>query len=148
MWSELVSAISERKCPIYAHFLMLLIEKAWEHTYPGVMLETGELAHHEIKRMRKKENWGTSVLKSGIPSGADEVEAEADADDYEHYVPFGAEPSWTKKLKRKMKKLFCMESHGQYMAHVSEKKAMSCHKELMRQFGATVASGSEGKITD
>ena len=47
-----------------------------------------------------------------------------------------------------MKKLFCMESHGQYMAHVSEKKARSCHKELMRQLGATVASGYEGKITD
>ena len=34
------------------------------------------------------------------------------------------------------------------MAHVSEKKARSRHKELMRQLGATVASGSEGKITD
>ena len=34
------------------------------------------------------------------------------------------------------------------MAHVSEKKARRRHKELMRQFGATIASGSEGKITD
>ena len=34
------------------------------------------------------------------------------------------------------------------MDHVSEKKARSHHKELMRQFGATIASGSEGKITD
>ena len=57
------------------------------------------------------------------------------------------EPSWEKKLKRKMKKLFCMESHGQYMAHVSEKKSRSCHKVLMRQLGAEVTSGSEDKIT-
>lgn len=148
MQSELVSTVSERKCPIYAPFLMLLIEKAWEHTYPGVVLQTGELIPHEIKRLRKKENWGTSVPKSGIPSGADEVETEADANDDEDYVPSGAEPSWAKKIKRKMKKLFCMESHGQYMAHMSEKKARSRHKELMRQFGVTVASGSEGKITD
>ena len=56
MWSELVSAISECKCPIYAPFLMLLIEKAWEHTYTGVVMETGELIPHEIKRLRKKEN--------------------------------------------------------------------------------------------
>ena len=47
-----------------------------------------------------------------------------------------------------MKKLFCMESHDQYMSHVSEKKARSHHKDLMRQLGANIASGSEGKITD
>ena len=47
-----------------------------------------------------------------------------------------------------MKKLFCMESHGQYMTHVAEKQARSRHKELMCQLGVTVASGSEGKITD
>ena len=47
-----------------------------------------------------------------------------------------------------MKKLFCMESHGQYMSHISEKKARCRHKELMRQLGATVNSGSEGRITD
>ena len=41
-----------------------------------------------------------------------------------------------------------MESHGQYMTHVAEKQARSRHKELMRQLGATVASSSEGKITD
>ena len=120
---------------------MLLIEKAWEHTYPGIVLETGKLISHEVKHLRKKENWGTSVLKTEIPSGADEVEAEADADDDEDYVPSGAEPSWAKKLKRKMKKLFCMESHGQYMAHVSEKKARSRHKEVMPQFGAIFNSG-------
>ena len=28
MWSELLSAISECKCPIYGSFIMLLIEKA------------------------------------------------------------------------------------------------------------------------
>ena len=76
------------------------------------------------------------------------METEADADDDDDYEPSGAEPSWAKKLKRKMKKLFCMESHGQYMAHVSEKKVKSRHKELMRQFGAIVNSGTEGKITD
>ena len=47
-----------------------------------------------------------------------------------------------------MKKLFCMESHGQYMTHVAEKKARGRHKELMRRLGATVASGSEGQITE
>ena len=61
-----------------------------------------------------------------------ETEGEADADDDADYEPSGLEPSWAKKIKRKMKKLFCMESHGQYMAHVSEKKATSRHKELLR----------------
>ena len=56
MWSELLSAITERKCPIYAPYLMLLIEKAWAHTYPGVLLETGEMVSHEVKRLRQKEH--------------------------------------------------------------------------------------------
>ena len=76
------------------------------------------------------------------------METEADADDDDDYEPSGAGPSWAKKLKRKMKKLFCMESHGQYMTHVAEKQARSRHKELMHQLGATITSGSEGKITD
>ena len=112
MWSELVSAISERKSPIYGPFIMLLIEKAWARVYPNVVLETGELITHEIKRLRKKENWGTSAPRSGILPGAADMETKADADDDDDYEPSGAEPSWAKKLKRKMKKLFCMESHG------------------------------------
>ena len=134
MWSKLVSAISECKCPIYGPFTMLLIEKAWARVYPKVVMETGDLVSHEIKRLRKKENWGTSAPRSGIPSGAAdmETEVEADADGDADYEPSGVEPSWAKKIKRKMKKLFFMKSHGQYMAHVSEKKAQSRHKELMR----------------
>ena len=43
-----------------------------------------------------------------------ETEEETGAgDDDDDYVPSEAEPSWAKKLKLKMKKLFCMESHGQ-----------------------------------
>ena len=34
------------------------------------------------------------------------------------------------------------------MTHVVEKQARSRHKELMRVLGATVGSGSEGKIID
>ena len=41
MWSELLSAISERKCPIYGPFIMRLIERAWAQIYPRVLLETG-----------------------------------------------------------------------------------------------------------
>ena len=46
---------------------MLLIEKAWEYVYPRVVLETGELVSHEIKRLRKKENRGTTAPSSGVP---------------------------------------------------------------------------------
>ena len=65
MWSELVSAISECKCPIYGPFIMLLIEKAWDRVYPKVVLEIGDLVSHNVKRLRKKDNWGSQVPKSG-----------------------------------------------------------------------------------
>ena len=60
---------------------------------------------------------GHPVPKPGGPSTVaaameTETEAEADADD-DDYEPSGTEPSWAKKIKRKMKKLFCMESRGQ-----------------------------------
>ena len=100
---ELLSAVSERKCPLYGPFIMLLIEKAWAHVYPRVVLVTGELVSHEIKRLRKKENWGTTAPSSGILPGAADMETEVDADDDDDYEPSGAEPSWAKKLKRKMK---------------------------------------------
>ena len=77
-----------------------------------------------------------------------ETEEEAEAEDDDDYEPSGAEPSWAKKLKLKMKKLFCMESHGQYMTHVADKKARGRHKELMHQLGATVNSGSEDQLTE
>ena len=65
----------------------------------------------------------------------DGAEADDDDEDYEPSgtEPSGTEPSWAKKIKRKMKKLFCMESHGQYMTHVAEKKSRGRHKELMCQ---------------
>ena len=47
-----------------------------------------------------------------------------------------------------MKKLFCMESHRQYMAHVVEKNSHSRHKVLMHHLGAEIVSGSEDKVTD
>ena len=51
MWSELLSAISERKCPIYGPFIMLLIEKAWAHHYPKAVLETRVLISYDIKHL-------------------------------------------------------------------------------------------------
>ena len=159
MWSELLSAVSERKCPIYGPFIMRLIERAWAQTYPRVLLETGDLVSHEIKRLRKKDNWTaphtggpSATAATGGPSAAAAAmgtEGGAATDDHEEdFGPSSTEPSWAQKLKRKMKKLFCMESHGQYMTHVAEKHARTRHKELMRQMGATVASGSEGQITE
>ena len=76
-----------------------------------------------------------------MPTGVDD-------DDEPDYEPAGVEPSWAKKLKLKMKKLFCMEAHGQYMAHVAEKTSRGRDKLIMRQLGVEVASGSEDRITD
>ena len=70
MWSELLSAVSERKCLIYGPFIMRLIERAWAEIYPRVLLETRDLVSHEIKRLRKKDNWATPAPHTGGPSAA------------------------------------------------------------------------------
>ena len=53
---------------------------------------------------------------------ADEDEEEAtDEDSSEGYIPPTSEPSWAKRLKNKMKVLFCMQAKGQYQTHVASK---------------------------
>ena len=89
MWSELLSAITECKCPIYAPFVILLIEKAWAYIHPDVGLETDDLVSHEIVRLRQKEHWVTLVSDTETPLGYDEAEAD-EADDYD---TSGVEPS-------------------------------------------------------
>ena len=61
----------------------------------------------------------------------DIVSSEDDDDDEQDYEP-SEEPSWAKKLKQKMKKLFCLQAMGQYKAHVAEKKARCRDKAIMR----------------
>lgn len=39
------------------------------------------------------------------------------------HVPSSAEPSWDKKLKERMKTLFCMQAKGQYMTNVAQKES-------------------------
>ena len=107
MWSELLSVVSERKCPIYGPFIMRLIERAWAQTYPRVLLETRDLVSHEIKRLRKKDNWTTPAPHTGGPSAAAAMgdpsaaaaamgtEGGAATDDHEEdFGPSSTEPSW------------------------------------------------------
>lgn len=74
----------------------------------------------------------------------DEIEQEdADEDSSTGYSPSSSEPSWAKKLKNKMKALFCMQAKGQYRSHVAQKESRRCDKWILRTFGEQVSSGSE-----
>ena len=80
---------------------------------------------------------------------ADEEEEEeaADEDSSEGYIPPTSEPSWAKRLKNKMKMLFCMQAKGQYQTHVASKKTRRRDKRIFRTFGENISSGSEVHIT-
>ena len=79
---------------------------------------------------------------------ADEDEEEAaDEDSSEGYIPPTSEPSWAKRLKNKMKAMFCMQAQGQYRAHVAYKESRRRDKKLMRLCGEDVSGGSEERIT-
>ena len=78
----------------------------------------------------------------------DEIEEEeADEDSSVGYAPPFAEPSWAKKLKAKMKALFCMQAKGQYRTHVASKESRRRNKRILRTFGKDISSGSEKHIT-
>ena len=74
-------------------------------------------------------------------------EEEADEDSSAGYAPPSTEPSWAKKLKNKMKALFCMQAKGQYMSHVAQKESRRRDKRIVRTFGEEISSGSEKHIT-
>ena len=79
---------------------------------------------------------------------ADEDEEEpADEVSSEGYTPPTSEPSWAKRLKNKMKTLFCMQAKGRYRTHVASKESRCRDKKIMRVFGEEVSGGSEEVIT-
>ncbi|KAE8797763.1 Exocyst complex component 7 [Hordeum vulgare] len=66
-------------------------------------------------------------------------EDDEDDDDYvaegggaPSFAPSHVEPSWDKKLKEKIKKLFGLQAPRQYTAHVAEREARSRHKETLK----------------
>ena len=63
---------------------------------------------------------------------------EEEEDDGPECVPPSEEPSWAKKLKEKMKRMFCLQAKGQYKAHKEAKMARRRDKAIMRQVGLEV----------
>ena len=51
-----------------------------------------------------------------------------------------------KKLKAKVKALFCMQAKGQYRSHVAQKESCRRDKRILRTFGEEISSGSEKHI--
>ena len=75
-----------------------------------MLLETEDLVSHEIKRLRKKDNWTaphtggpSATAATGGPSAAAAAmgtEGGAATDDHEEdFGPSSTEPSWAQKLK-------------------------------------------------
>ena len=144
VYSELHSAVMERKCPIYGLYLMQLIEDSWKSAYPDEELVIWELVSHDVIQQRQKEKWGTPTH---VPPKIETLGTESEESEGSEFAP-STEPSWAKKLKEKMKQLFCIQAQGQYKAHVAEKKARSRDKAMMRHLGMEITSVSEDKITD
>ena len=63
------------------------------------------------------------------------------------YEPPSSESSWAKKLKDRMKTLFCMQAKGQYQTHVAQKESRQRDKRILRKLGEHYSSGSEKIIT-
>ena len=83
---------------------MQLIEDTWASLFPHEELITGDLVSHDVVQLRQKEKWGTAAP---APPERDTVGSDDDDDEQDYDTP-SEEPSWAKKLKQKMKKLFCL----------------------------------------
>lgn len=153
MWCELRFAVYTRKVPIYGPYLFLLISTTWEKMYPGDEFLAPDWIHHESISLRVKPNWANTTTRAEASAarravGEEEAGAEDVADDRaaESSQP-SSEPSWAKKLKEKMKTLFCMHAKGQYRTHMASKESRRHDKKVMRLFGEDVSGGSKDDIT-
>ena len=119
---------------------------------PGDEFLAPDWIRHESISLRVKPNWAnttTRVEASAARRGVDEEEARAEdvvEDRAARSSQPSSEPSWAKKLKDKMKTLFCMQAKGQYRTHVASKESCRRDKKIMRVFGEDVSGGSEDAI--
>ena len=73
---------------------------------------------HEPIKPRIKNKWANTTTRAEAEAARMDVdedeleEEEADQDSSDGYTPPSSEPTWAKKLKNKMKALFCMQSKG------------------------------------
>src|SRR3954464_7369141 len=172
MWEELYSAVMERKVPIYGPYLQVLFETIWEdHFDPAQFpLPAGPLVKHGVVELRIKDKWsGGHGPSQPAAVGSDEEMAEEEeepasggggAPRTRSGTRFGGaqsppqsveQPGWDAKLTRKVKKLFCMQSHMQhnmYLEHKRAKENRQREKQFYRHMGMSVESGSQEHITD
>jgi hypothetical protein len=152
MWCELRFAVFNRKVPIYGPYLHLLISKTWEKLFPDEEFLAPNWVCHEPIKLRQKNKWANTTTRAEAEAARmdvdeDEFEEEEAEDSSAGYAPPSSEPSWSKRLKAKMKVLFCMQAKGQYRTHVAQKEARQRDKRILRTFGEDVSSGSETHIT-
>ena len=153
MWCELRFPVFTRKVPIYGPYLFLLISKTWEKLFPGDEFLAPDWTRHEPIKLRVKTQWANTTTRAEAEAAQmdvdeDEIEEEnTDEDSSTGYSPSSSEPSWAKKLKNKMKALFCMQAKGQYRSHVAQKESRRHDKQILRTFGEKISSGSERVIT-
>ena len=150
MWCELQFAVFNRKVPIYGPYLFHLISTTWERLFPQDEFEAPGWIRHESVRLRIKPHWAnTTTFAEAARQAVDEEELgrEEVAADRSAFSPPSDEPSWAKKLKNKMKRLFCMQVQGQYKAYVAQKESRRREIRILRACGEDVASGSEKHIT-
>ena len=107
---------------------------------------------HEPIKLRQKNKWANTTTRAEAEAARmnvdeDKFEEEEAEDSSAGYAPPSTKPSWAKKLKAKMKALFCMQAKGQYRTHVASKESRRRDKKIMRVFGEDVSGGSEEHIT-
>ena len=108
---------------------------------------------HDPIRLRIKPQWANTTTRAEAEAAKrvedeEEIEEESAVEDSSaRYAPPSTKPSWAKKLKAKMKALFCMQAKGQYRTHVASKESRRSDKKIMRVFGEDVSGGSEEHIT-
>ena len=96
--------------------MFLLVSKTWEKLYPDDEFVAPGWIRHEPIKLRIKSQWADTTTSAEAEAAKmdvdeDEIEdEEADEDSSDGYTPPSTKPYWAKKLKKKMKALFYMQT--------------------------------------
>jgi hypothetical protein len=115
IYNEMWSCVMEKKLPIFAPYIMKLIEDSWISTHQAPLIHSISLniTAHEVKTLRTKHH---NTPLEDVPPVHEK------------------QPSWVSKLARHMKQIFCLTSavnQRQYQQHCEAKKSWVHQKSIM-----------------
>ena len=131
-------------------FRSILINDTWKRQFGTDLTDLPEYSPtgHYVRRLQTKKEEDAEDAGAGPSARGSRARAAPEAPSAS--VSAETEPSWAKRLFRKMRKSFCLKANIEdrlYEAHVRAKEDRVRQKAMMRHFQLPVSDDSDPEVT-